>query len=167
MTLHVSLEQFTETAKRVLGHGDAYIHTSHHGTSITAVHQTLDRIVSCWTPLSVNDVRKRLEKEGVKLFDGVWAHDGEIPSGYSELASVHIAAVSYRGEGEQPGVWIDAFEAQPTQVQVLKGLYEEFKSTGEMPEVSFEEFVRLAKPNVVIASPAEIAGYLEAKEPGC
>ena len=167
MTLHVSFEQFSETAKRVLGISEAYLSAAHHGTTITSVHPSHERLVTAWVAMPLNEVKKRLEKDGLKVFEGSWTHDGELSDGMSELATVHVAAVSYLSGEDQPGVWIDAFQSQPTQVQVLKGMYEEFRSTGEMPEVSFEEFVRLAKPTVVVASPPEIAGYLDAKESDC
>ena len=113
------------------------------------------------------EVKSRLEKDGFKVHEGSWTLDGEPPANVRDLAAVHFAAVSYLSAADQPGVWIDAFPSQPSQVQVMKTLYEEFRSTGEMPEVSFEEFVRIAKPNVVIVTPSEIGNYLDLKQPGC
>ena len=66
-----------------------------------------------------------------------------------------------------PGVWVDAYSEQPSAAMALKGLYDEFRSTGEVGEISFEEFVRLALPNVVIVSPLEIEKFIESKEPDC
>jgi hypothetical protein len=78
-----------------------------------------------------------------------------------------VAAVSYASGTNQPGVWVDAFEGPPTTVQVLRSVYEEFRKNGEMPEVSFEEFVRIANPNVAIVTPPELAAYLQAKQNDC
>jgi hypothetical protein len=42
-------------------------------------------------------------------------------------------------------------------------MYEELRETGELSEVSFEEFVRLANANVVVVTPAQLRGYVMAK----
>lgn len=167
MTLHVTLNQFSETAKRVLGTNDAYLKSTPRGTYVTAAHPNQERMVAAWHPGPASEARATLQKKGMTVHEGAWALDGETPGEPSEREEIHIAAVSYISEDAQPGVWIDAYQTLPTQVQVLKALYEEFRETGEMPDVSFEEFVRLAKPNVVVASPPEIAGYLEAKYTEC
>jgi hypothetical protein len=51
-------------------------------------------------------------------------------------------------------------------MQVLKSLFDEFRDTGELDEISFEEFVRQANPNVVIVSPSELQSFLTQKD-GC
>jgi hypothetical protein len=47
---------------------------------------------------------------------------------------------------------------------VLKAMYDEFRATGEVDEVPFEEFVQLANATVVIVSPVEIESFLKQKE---
>lgn len=108
-----------------------------------------------------------MEKAGFKVHDGSWTLNGEAPANAHELETMHIAAVSYLSGGDQPGVWVDAFLGQPTTIQVLRAAYDEFISNGEMGEASFEEFIRLAKPNVAVVSPAELSSYLESKREGC
>lgn len=167
MTLHVSYDEFAETAKRVLGQSEAFVCASPRGTYLTAVHATESRMVSSLCHVSPAEAKARLTKAGMKVHDGVWTLDGEAPEGDIDYSTVHVAAVSYRTEADQPGIWVDAFSGLPTRVQVLRELYEEFRGNGEMPDVSFEEFVRLANPNVAIVSPSEIAGYLEARRENC
>jgi len=38
---------------------------------------------------------------------------------------------------ERPGIWIDAFPEAPSQMQVLRNMYEEFTETGEVSCVCF------------------------------
>ncbi len=42
-------------------------------------------------------------------------------------------------------------------------MYDEFVEHGELGEVSYDEFVRLAKPTVVIVRPDELASFSEPK----
>jgi hypothetical protein len=43
-------------------------------------------------------------------------------------------------------------------------MFDEFRATGELDEIPFEEFSTLANANVVIVSPAEIDSYLRQKD---
>ena len=52
----------------------------------------------------------------------------------------------------------------PTQLTVLKTMYDEFRHTGDIEEVPFEEFVQFTNPNVVILSPAELESFAKQKE---
>ena len=81
-----------------------------------------------------------------------------------DLTEIYVAGVAYRTESGPPGLWMDAYAVQPTQVQVLKSMYDEMTSTGQMAEVSFEEFVRLSESNVVVAGPNDLRSFLALKE---
>ncbi len=167
MVLHVSFDDFSEAAKRVLGSNDAYLTAGAKGTMVTAAHAKEERLVVASSSLSMDEAKKRLKAAGMSVHAGAWALDGDPPHEQARLEEVHVAAVSYLSATKQPGVWVDAYDAKPSTVQVLKALYEEFRENGEMPEASFEEFVRIANPNVAIVTPAELEGYIEAKRPDC
>jgi len=167
MTLHVPFEQFAETATRLFGHCDVFLSVTHRGTVATAIHSTQQRMVTANTSLEIKTCKAKLEKAGLKVFEGAWSQDGEEPGEEREFGDLHIAAVAYLAENGLPGVLVDAFEGEPTEVQSLRTIYEEFRSTGEVADVSFEEFVRLAKPTVAIVTPMEIGHYLEAKKGDC
>lgn len=137
------------------------------GVVATAVHVSEDRMVASSTHLTLTDARKLLEKKGMSIHRGRWSLEVEPELEPLELKSAYIGAVAYETNEGRPGIWVDVYAEMPTQVLVLRALYEEFRSTGELVDVSFEEFVRLGKPNVAIVSPAEITKYLESKEPGC
>lgn len=167
MLLHVTFDEFAEAAKRVVGAKEAYVRADAGGVILTAAHPTENRLVTTHGHVSVEEAKKKLTAAGLTVHEGAWTIDGESILDEMDLSNVHVVAVSYLSGTNQPGVWVDAFENQPTTVQVLRALYDEFRSTGEMPEVSFEEFVRLANPNVAIVSPSELAGFVEAKQSGC
>ena len=167
MTLHVPFDEFPDTVKRLLGHSEAYLEMRARGVVATAVHSSEERMVATSTPLTFTDARKALEKHGMTIYKGRWSLEVEPDMEPIDLQRAYIGAVAYESGEDRPGIWVDVFSELPTQVLVLRALYEEFRSTGELTDVSFEEFVRLGKPNVAIVSPAEIAKFIEQKEPGC
>ena len=46
---------------------------------------------------------------------------------------------------------------------VLRTMFDEFRDTGEMEHISFEEFLQLANPNVVILTPSELRSFMDQK----
>ena len=161
MTLRVPYSDFAATATRFEAK-EAYILTKRGATAVTSVMKSSGRILFARTDDSLEAVREELTKQGLLVFDGAWSIDppDEEVAGATEK---YIAAVSYVSSETMPGIWIDAYPWQPTQVQVLRALYDEFRSTGECPEIPFEEFIRLSVPNVAIVGPLEIDGFLESK----
>jgi hypothetical protein len=61
-------------------------------------------------------------------------------------------------------VWMDAYQEEPNHVHVLQALYEEFRQTGEMSDVTIEDFIRNANPNVVVVSDTQLKGFIDAKQ---
>lgn len=164
MTLRVPFDQFSETVRRVVGGNEAYLVPTETGCICTAFD--VGKRVRVLTKESgpPQAAREKLEKAGMKIRPGYWAEgDEDVPEPLPPVP--YIAAVSYNAGNHQAGVWVDAYEILPTVAQVLRALYDEFSSTGELQEVAFEEFVRLAHPNVVIVTPSELASFVAAKEP--
>ena len=114
--------------------------------------------------LSAQEIRAKLQKDGFEVREGEWTDSGEGASDRIGERQAHIAAVAYVSREKTPGLWLDAFPAQPVTGAVLRSFYDELAANGEIPEVSFEEFVRLASPNVIIVGPSEIQGFLDQKE---
>lgn len=163
MTLRVPFEQFSETVRRVVGVHEAYLVPTETGCICTAFD--IGKRVRVLTKESgpPQAAREKLEKSGMKIRPGYWAEgDEDVPEPLPPVP--YIAAVSYHSGNHQAGVWVDAYETLPTVAQVLRALYDEFTGTGELQEVPFEEFVRLARPNVVIVTPSELASFVSAKE---
>ena len=165
MTLNVPFDHFSKTVDRVLGTKDAYIQPVAKGCLITAGGEK-GYVVASHSKYSKVTVKTKLEQCGMTAFDGFWTLNGasEIPENGG--ADAYLAAVAYKTGEPSPGVWVNAFATCPTQVQVLRALYDEFRETGEIGDVSFEEFVRLSEPNVVIVTPNEVQSFLE-KKPEC
>jgi hypothetical protein len=164
MTLQVPFEQFAHTVKRVLSAREAYITHRGAGSLVTAAAHTGGTVVAAITPITPEAARAQLKVAGFETFEGAWSTEGALDLCGPDPSEAYVAAVAYESIDKRPGVWIDAYPDQPSQVQVLRSMYDEFRDTGELAEVSFEEFVRVASATVVIVSPAQIRGYLEAKE---
>lgn len=163
MVLRVEFEQFPQTVKRLLDCEQAYIAARPGGALISAADHKSHTLILCEVELTPEQTRPQLEKQGMEIFKGSWSLDGsELELGAS--GSAHVAAVAYESEESKPGLWMDAFAEKPTLADVMRTMYDEFRANGEVPEhTSLEEFIRLANPNVVILSPEQIGGYIEAK----
>jgi len=164
VTLQVPFEQFAKTAERLTGAKVAFLSRHPGGTLATAAKPEARTIVASLTTLELRPAREALTKAGLEVLEGVWSFDGQVEMEANPLHSVHIAAVAYQSAEAKPGLWVDAYATLPTEVFVLRAMYEEFTSTGQMDEVAFEEFMRLANPNVVILTPAELSGFLKQKD---
>lgn len=160
MTLQVPLEQFAPTLAR---HGlarEAYICSQDGTTRVTAAHPTHQIVVVACTRLDVGTTRERLEAAELAVYEGHWRTEGAPELAMNE-PETYVAAVAYRSGEDRPGLWIDAYSGPPSQMQVLKRLYDEFRQTGEMGELHFEEFVRLSHPNVVILHPSDLRNFVD------
>ncbi|MFI5386541.1 MAG: hypothetical protein ACHQ50_10525 [Fimbriimonadales bacterium] len=164
MTLQVTFDQFAETVKRLLNQQEAYVSQHAMGTLVTAAKPEKTVVVAALVSQSPEAVTAMLKERGMSVFDGTWLTPEEVLAPAAGLAQTYVAAVSYRSGAEKAGVWVDAYPALPTQVTVLKTMYEEFRQTGEVDDVAFEEFVQLANPNVVIVTPTELESFLRQKE---
>ena len=162
MTLQVDFEHFVAAIQRHLSTKFVYVCQHESRTLLTAADPEKAFVIVSRTRTSAEDAHATLKEAGLETAEGMWRNDvgsyGESFDGFP-----FIAAVSYDSEDEMPGVWVDAYPEMPTQAMVLKALFDEFRQTGEVGEVSFEEFVRQANPNVVIVSPTEVASFLDAK----
>jgi len=160
MILQVPFEQFASTVKRVLKQKEVFV-TSRGNTALaTSASDDRNTVVASASLFSLAEARTQLEKEGLQVFDGSWHTDGLVDLG-SDQEAPFVAAVAYVSEEHTPGLWIDAYPSLPTHITVLKALYEEFRQTGQVADVTFEEFVRMAKPTVVVTTPEELRGFVD------
>lgn len=166
MTLCVPFDQFVPTIRRLIG-SDAHAYLKPHGTLtlITAAAPEQNLLVLCRHREGLAKTREDLKLQKVESFDGSWIDGSPLPQEEEQAAVPHIGAIAYKTDDETPGVWVDAFAEPPTEVMVLRAMYDEFSETGEVGDVSFEEFVRLSSANVVVVSPEQIAGFLKQKDP--
>lgn len=153
MVLNVPFEGFAEAMRAHTGAQAAFLSTLGIQTVVTAADPAKGVILRSSARMPLAAARAALESAGVKVHEGSW---GEVADGGAPL---WVAAVAYRSSEDTPGLWVDTFETKPTTGQVLSELYEEFRETGEVGDVSMEEFIRLADPNVVVLSPEEQAEF--------
>lgn len=162
VTLQVPFDAFPAVLERVLGIRHVFLTSHSSGALVTAADAGRAALVASVVPSSVAETRKVLEGAGLEVFEGAWSGvDGTNLA--CESTEAFIAAVAYESTEARPGIWVDAYSSLPTQVQVLRTMFDEFRETGELSDVSFEEFVRLANPTVVILSPSDLRSFLGQK----
>ncbi len=164
MTLQVSFEEFAETVKRVLGGKEAYVAPQETGAVATAGCAEKAIVVAAISLNPPDQAAEALKASGLKVFNGTWLTGEEILAHLGIQTDTFVAAVAYKSGDDKAGVWIDAYPELPTQMTVLKTMYDEFRETGEMDDVLFEEFIQLANPNVVIVSPSQLQSFLKQKQ---
>ena len=164
MTLHVSFEQFPKTVAHLLASQNVFVAAQGFGSLVTAADPEKGILIVCKTDHTPASAKSKLSGFGLDVLEGAWKLTDEIPVEQDGSIEAFVAAVSYKSGENMPGLWIDAYPALPTQVQVLRAMHEEFRHTGELAEVSFEEFVRLSEPNVIILSPHDVQSFLDKKK---
>ena len=162
MVLTVPYKEFPEACKRV-GAKEIYLAPNGKGTLITVADLHKHVVVASKSDQSPLEISQELEAAGFTILQGRWG-DNEPAFEESHNSTAFVAAVSYHSTEPMPGLWMDAFPTPPTPQIVLRTMFDEFRSNGELGEVSYEEFLKYAKPNVVILSPGDIATYLAQKE---
>ena len=164
MILHVEFDQFAPTVQRLLKTKEAFTRL-HGGTVVvTSAHPEKPFVVASAVQGKPLDVKQRLEASGFEVLEGEWTDAGEGASDRLGDRQTYIAAVAYHSKDKMPGLWLDAYPAPPVPGIVLRAFYDELMANGEIPDVSFEEFIRLANPNVIVVGPNEIQSYLSEKE---
>jgi hypothetical protein len=166
MILHVEFDQFSATVKRLLDTKEVYVRALVGATAVSAGHSSKNFVVGSIVRQPADSIRQALLNEGHQVYEGEWTDSGEAVSNRIGEQPTYLAAVAYVSREKMPGLWIDAYPSLPVSGLVLRSFYEELASNGEIGEVNFEEFVRLANPNVVIVGPNEIQSFLNGKENG-
>ncbi len=158
MILRVPFEGFADAVRRCTSGEEAYVTNRNGLVWATAGEPGKGIIVAAAADVAPEEARKRLKDAGLMVHDGSW-RESDSDASLEEGGQTHVAAVAYRSGEPSPGLWMDAFPSPVTQSQVLRAMYEEMVQNGEIDEVGFEEFVRVAEPNVVVLSPEEVAAY--------
>ncbi|MDX2065383.1 MAG: hypothetical protein SFX74_06540 [Fimbriimonadaceae bacterium] len=159
MTLQVPFEDFPATIKRLLGLSDAYLKAHPRGTLITAALPEGRIIVAAVADVTMRQAEHILERQGVTAWAGGWSSEGVLDAEFVTSRRPYVAAVAYRTEEDRPGLWVDAYDDEPTELQVLEYMHREFVHTGQIDDLPFDDFLKLAQANVVCLSPDEIENY--------
>lgn len=160
MTLRVPFEDFSNAVRRHFSTRDVYAQGDRAKTIVTASEPSSHMVIVSSTKKSYDEVVIELEKHELRVSKGIWTLDDD----HELLELPFIAAVSYRANKQKTGVWVGAYETEPTEVEVFREMYEEFKQSGEMAEISFESFVETAQLTSVILSPNAIEEITVKKE---
>lgn len=166
ITLVVPIDQFIQERQTRLPKQAVYLAETEQGVVITCGDPVTRLIIRCVTAIGPAETKKMLGEKGVAWTSGEW-RDGTTEPTQTQAELPYMAAVSYHSAEAMPGCWVDAYRSSPTVQEVLKTLFEEFQTNGEINDVSFDEFMRLASPNVVIFSPDEIRYHLGQKDQNC
>lgn len=157
MVLRVAFEDFPAAVRRVCSVIDVYVHADNSGTVISAAHPTDNRRVETITNITADEAKAKLTQAGLMAHNGRWlTQESELPS---ESAEFSVGAVAYLSGDSTPGVWVEAFPDAVAPGMVIKALYDEFMSTGEVRDISFDQFVELAKPTVVTLNYDELLAF--------
>ena len=162
MVLTVPFNDYPTVVKR-LELLDVFVLAHSKHTVISAVDLHKNILVTSTSELGVSEVKSRLESSGLHVFSGQWS-DQDSKVSQNGAQDAFVAAVAFRSREAMPGLWVDAFPTMPTPQIVLRSMYDEFRANDEIGNVSYEEFIKLAHPNVVILNPSEVSTFLAQKE---
>lgn len=163
MVLRVDFSDFVESVRRIAGDVPVFVSARSASCIVTAADPTRQIIVTSVSAMTLEETQAKLQEAELSVHKGEWSLDLDATE-QGTACDLTVAAVAYETTEDRPGLWVDAWEAPPAISQVLLACYEEFTSHGEITEMSFEEFVRVAKPNVVIVSPDEQRDFVRQRE---
>lgn len=159
MTLQVPFKSFAETVRRHKAADVVYVAPYGDGSLATAMTPE-GSVIASLAESKAEAARKSLEEAKLTVFEGQWEANLTMASATS--GPLWVAAVVYLSSEHKPGVWLDAYEAAPTETQVLRAMYDELVTTSQTDDVGFEPFLRLVNPQVVVVAPEALLGYARA-----
>jgi hypothetical protein len=156
MILEVPFDQFADAVNQHVERAVVYVCPGGSGTLVTAADPAKAAlVVQSSVRASEDDTVAELKEKGLETRKGRWKDQG-FSAGQGDL---WVVAVAYKSNERKPGLWVTAYETEPSPGEVLSDLYGEFRETGEVHGISLEEFIRLANPNLLILSPDQVQGY--------
>lgn len=160
MVLEVSFEDFAqELASRNLER-IAYMAPTRSGSQLTAGNPSTELILYCRTSLDEPKIEAELAKGGIEIRRGAWIGEEAIAIN-SNFFDCHVVGVAYRSDSRNPGLWMEAFDNEPTQLDVLRQFYREFQLAGFGADLDMDSFIRAVEPTVVILGPDTIRSYAQ------
>jgi len=142
---------------------DVFVSARNKHTLLSAVDLKKNVLITSSSELSPAEVKSHLESAGLHVFPGQWSEQDSTLN-QNGIREAFVVAVAFRSREAMPGLWMDAFATMPTPQIVLRTMYDEFRANDEIGNVTYEEFINLAHPNVVILNPGEVATFLAQKE---
>lgn len=161
MTLQVPFARFAETVRRLRAADAVYLAPYGDGALATAATPQ-GTVVAALAGTPEEEAREALVGAGLTVYEGQW--EANLTMAGASTAPLWVAAVVYLSSEHKPGVWLDAYEAAPTETTVLRAMYDELVATGQTDDVGFEPFLRLVNPQVVVVAPDALVGYAKAHQ---
>ena len=159
MTLRVPFDGFVEAVRRNLSTHDAYVYSDKARVVVSAGQGDKKMVVISSAKMTIDEAKTKLHGEGLHVFDGLWS----IGDDFELMEMPYLGAVSYRANKEKTGVWIEAYPELPSESRVLQDLFEEFQETGELGEMTYDQFEEGAQATVVVLTPDQLETFLTAK----
>lgn len=157
MVLQVDLEQFSDELQFQRFLPICYVSVQDQYICVQAIDSERKNIIQVLTSKKIEEVKHYLQQNNLTIREGAWGGcNQELRNQYSHK-NLYVAAISYFSCESKPGLWIHTYQEEPTPAEVLKKIYDEFKEAGEIANTHFEEFLRLACPNVLILSQEQLS----------
>lgn len=159
MVLRVSSERFAEEVRARLGIEDVYVIPQGKRALATAGVVEKSLVIQSEFSRGYEQTCDALRDAGLKPQRGHWSDSADEPGSMEQPP--FVVAIAYKSEELTPGLWLDADINEITSGEALKRMYEEFRDNGEIKEVSFDEFVRVIHPNVMVIAPHQVQAWTE------
>lgn len=166
MVLSIAFDQFTLVGQKLQICPSVCVRPYGSGSIVTGANPTTGVIISSIVRFPVDEAKQRLQADRWETLDGQWSTEA-VELQEQTTAELTVGAVAYNSRDTKPGLWVDAFTEPQNQTQVLRAMYDELTANGELGDVSFEEFIRLANPNVVILSPSDLTRFALQRSQPC
>lgn len=160
MVLEVSFEDFAQELVARDLERIAYMAPTRSGSQLTAGNPATELILYCRTSLEEAKIESELATLGIEIRRGAWIGEEAIAI-HNNFFDCHVVGVAYRSESRNPGLWMEAFDNEPTQLDVLRQFHREFQLAGYGAEMEMDAFLRAVEPTVVILSPDTIRSYAQ------
>lgn len=155
MRLRVPASDFATTCTR---HQAVHVYAhSAGGRTVFSGITPMGLSIWAWETGMGETVRADCLSAGLKVDTGELLEPGEREA----IPPYWVAAVAYSSATDIPGLWVDSSIIQPSTAEVTERLFKELEQDGELRGLTYEEFLRIAKPNVVVVSPEEVARYAD------
>lgn len=125
-------------------------------TILTTTDPDDGTLFRCKHAIPLEEAKSKLTAIGHTCRNGVWSTESD----HQSMDELYVAAVAYRTEHKEPGLWVDVYNTAPSPSRVLAKLLEEFNTDGTLDHADNETFQKIAHPNVVILSPEHIQNFL-------
>lgn len=157
MVLQVDLEGFSDEIGFQRFLPICYVSVQNQYTCVQAFDPEKKIIIQAITTQKIEKVKDYLQEKNLMVREGIWENCGQEVINRHFNQNLYVAAISYLSSEAKPGLWVHTYQEEPTPAEVLKKIYDEFKEAGEIAQTHFEEFLRLACPNVLILSQKQLS----------